>query len=27
VNMPDFLLMTKPLEPSDFVLSLMAALG
>ncbi|MCB2264169.1 MAG: hypothetical protein LGR52_14715 [Candidatus Thiosymbion ectosymbiont of Robbea hypermnestra] len=27
VNMLDFLLMTKPLEPSDFVLSLMTALG
>jgi len=27
VDMLDFLLMTKPLEPSDFVLSLMAALG
>lgn len=27
VNMTDFLLMTKPLELSDFVLSLMAALG
>jgi hypothetical protein len=27
VNMADFLLMTKPLELSDFVLSLMTALG
>ena len=27
VNMVDFLLMTKPLELSDFVLSLMTALG
>jgi len=27
VDMLDFLLMTKPLEPSDFVLSLMTALG
>lgn len=27
VDMLDFLLMTKPLEPSDFVLSLMAAFG
>jgi|GEM_PF-6838940 len=27
INMADFLLMTKPLELSDFVLSLMTALG